>query len=111
MRGKLSLSTMLPTHEMKLDANVLDETFTLQLELIFFRAYSCLREYNHAVLCYSCMSLSNYREISPGLTALDVATCGVAIATSFYSVATKLSVLVANLAPKIGDFLLWENVH
>ena len=112
MRGKLSLSTMLPTHEMKLDANVLDETFTLQLELIFFRAYSCLLEYKyHAVLCYSCMSLSNYREISHGLTGLDVATCGVTIVTSFYSVATKLSRLVANLAPKIGDFLLWENVH
>ena len=42
---------------------------------------------------------------------LDVATCGVANATSFYSVATKFSRLVANLAPKIGDFLLWENVH
>ena len=39
---------------------------------------------------------------------LDVATCGVANATSFYSVATKFSCLVANLAPKIGDFLLWE---
>ena len=29
----------------------------------------------------------------------------------FYSVATKFSRLVANLAPKIGDFLLWEKVH
>ena len=46
-----------------------------------------------------------------GKTGLDVATCGVANATSFYSVATKFSRLVANLAPKIGDFLLWENVH
>ena len=45
---------------------------------------------------------------SPGL---DVATCGVANATSFYSVATKFSPLVANLATKIGDFLLWVNVH
>ena len=46
---------------MKLDTrinNVLDETFALRLEFVFFRAYSCLREYNHAVLCYSCMSLS-----------------------------------------------------
>ena len=46
-----------------------------------------------------------------GEAGLDVATCGVANATSFYSVATKFSRLVANLAPKIGDFLLWENVH
>ena len=44
-------------------------------------------------------------------TGLDVATCGVANATSFYSVATKFSRLVANLATKIGDFLLWINVH
>ena len=42
--------------EMKLDKDVLDETFVLQLELVFFRVYSCLREYNHAVLCYSWMS-------------------------------------------------------
>jgi len=42
---------------------------------------------------------------------LNVATCGVVNATSFYSVATKFSRLVANLATKIGDFLLWENVH
>ena len=35
---------------------------------------------------------------------LDVVTC-------FYSVVTKFSRLVANLAPKIGDFLLWENLH
>ena len=42
---------------------------------------------------------------------LDVATCGVANATSFYSVATKFSRLVANLAPKIGHFRLWKNVH
>ena len=33
-------------------------------------------------------------------TGLDVATRGVANATSFYSVATKFSRLVANLAPK-----------
>ena len=33
---------------MKLDTDVLDETFASQPEL---------REYNHAVLCYSCMSL------------------------------------------------------
>ena len=45
------------------------------------------------------------------VTGLDVATRGVANATSFYSVATKFSRLVANLAPKIGDFLLWVNVH
>ena len=37
-------------------------------------------------------------------SGLDVATCGVANATKF-------SRLVANLAPKIGDFLLWENLH
>ena len=45
--------------EMTLDTDVLDETFSLQLELVFFLAcaYSCLREYNHAVLCYSCISL------------------------------------------------------
>ena len=43
--------------EMKLDTDVLDETFALQLELVLFQAHSCLREYNHAVLCYSCMSL------------------------------------------------------
>ena len=39
------------------------------------------------------------------LTGLDVATRGVANATSFYALATKFSLLVANLAPKIGDFL------
>ena len=33
-------------------------------------------------------------------TGLDVATCGVANVTSFYSVATKFSHLVANLAPQ-----------
>ena len=44
-------------------------------------------------------------------SGLYVATCGVANATSFYSVAFKFSRLVANLATKIGDFLLWENVH
>ena len=37
-------------------------------------------------------------------SGLDVATCGVPNATKF-------SRLVANLAPKIGDFLLWENLH
>ena len=50
-------------------------------------------------------------EKRPAESGLDVATCGVTNATSFYSVATKFSCLVANLAPKIGDFLLWENVH
>ena len=45
------------------------------------------------------------------LAGLDVATCGVANATSFYSVAIKFPRLVANLATKIGDFLLLENVH
>ena len=43
--------------EMKLDTDVLDETFALQLELVFFQAYSRLRKYNHVVLCYSYMSL------------------------------------------------------
>ena len=33
---------------MKLDTDVLDETFALQLELVFFQAYSRLCEYNHA---------------------------------------------------------------
>ena len=47
------------------------------------------------------------KEDNPGL---DVATCGVAN-TSFYSVVTRFSRLVANLALKIGDFLLCENVH
>ena len=28
-----------------------------------------------------------------------------------YLVVTKFSCLVASLAPKIGNFLLWENVH
>ena len=46
-----------------------------------------------------------------GTSGLDVATHGVANATSFYSVATKFSRLLANLAPKIGDFLLLENIH
>ena len=36
---------------------------------------------------------------------------GLDVATSFYSVATKFSRLFANLAPKIGDCLLWENAH
>ena len=44
-------------------------------------------------------------------TGLDVATIWVANATRFYSVATKFSRLAANLAPKIGDFLLREKVH
>ena len=42
----------------------------------------------------------------PWLLDYDVATCGVANTTSFYSVATKFSRLVTNLAPKIGDFIL-----
>ena len=43
---------------MKLDyTDVLDEAFALQVELVFFRAYSCLCEYIHAVLGYSCMPL------------------------------------------------------
>ena len=37
-----------------------------KLELVLLRAYSRLRECNHAALCYSCMSLKNYREISYG---------------------------------------------
>ena len=47
----------------------------------------------------------------PITAGLDVVTCGVANAISFYSVATKFSRLVTNLSPKIGDFLLWENVQ
>ena len=43
--------------EMMLDPDVFDETFSLQLELVFFTVYSCLHKYNHAVLCYSCISL------------------------------------------------------
>ena len=46
-----------------------------------------------------------------GFAGLDVVTRGVTNATSFYSVVTKFSRLVANLALKIGDFLLLENVH
>ena len=45
------------------------------------------------------------------ISGLDLGTSGVTNATSFYSVATKFSRLVANLAPKIGDFLLWENLQ
>ena len=41
---------------MKLDTDVLDETFALQSELVFFQAYSRLRECADAVLCYSCIS-------------------------------------------------------
>ena len=52
--------------------------------------------------------LTVYPEVISGL---DIVTCGVANATSFYSVVTKFSRLVANLAPKIGDFLLWENLQ
>ena len=44
--------------EMKLSTDVLDQTFTLQLEFVFFQAYSCLREYNHAVLCQSWVNQS-----------------------------------------------------
>ena len=40
-------------------------------------------------------------------TELDVATCGVANVTSFYTVGTKFSYLVTNLASKIGHFLIW----
>jgi len=55
---------------------------------------------------------ASYTYYIPKLYAgLDVATCGVANATSFYPVATKFSRQVANLDPKIGDFLLWGNVH
>ena len=45
------------------------------------------------------------------LPGIDMATCGFASATSFYSVATKFSHLVANLASKMGNFLHRENVH
>ena len=50
---------------------------------------------------------SNETSSATGLpnAGLDVATCGVANATSFCSVATKFSRLVAYLAPKIGDSL------
>ena len=44
------------------------------------------------------------------MSGLEVVASRVANVTSFYSVATKFSRLVANLAPKIGDFLHWENV-
>ena len=37
---------------------------------------------------------------------LDVATCGVANATRFYSLATNFSRLVAGLAPRFFDFVL-----
>ena len=37
---------------------------------------------------------------------LNFETCGVVNATSIYSVAAKFSRLVADLAPKIGDFFL-----
>ena len=57
------------------------------------------------------LEFNSEMEIIKEAAGLDVATHGVANATSFYSVATKFSRLVANLAPKIGDFLLWENVH
>ena len=46
--------------EMKLHTDVfifkslMIETFASQLELVFLRAYSCLCEYDHVVLCYSC---------------------------------------------------------
>ena len=42
-----------------------------------------------------------------GIVHLTLYISGLDIATSFYLVATKFS----RLAPKIGDFLLWENVH
>ena len=45
------------------------------------------------------------------ISGLEITTCGIANATSFYSMATKFSRLVANLAPQIGDFLLWENLQ
>ena len=58
------------------------------------------------------MCLNRGREESVGNHAgLDIATCGVANAISFYSVATRFSSLVTNLAPKISDFLFWENEH
>ena len=41
---KQAFDTLL--EEMKLDTDVHDETFSLQLELVFFRAYSCLLECN-----------------------------------------------------------------
>ena len=45
------------------------------------------------------------------LPGLAIATCGFANATSFYSVATQFSHLVANQASKMGNFLHRENVH
>ena len=41
-----------------------------------------------------------------GRTGLDVATCGVANATRFYSLATNFSHLVARLAPRFFDLVL-----
>ena len=47
--------------------------------------------------------LWSFYETTVLTSGLDVATCGVANVTRFYSVATKFSSLVANLAPKICD--------
>ena len=41
-----------------------------------------------------------------GQSGLDVATCGVANATRFYSLATNFSLLVARLAPRFFDLVL-----
>ena len=40
------------------------------------------------------------------VAGLDVATCGVANATGFYSLATNFSLLVATLAPRFFDLVL-----
>ena len=50
--------------EMKLDTNVLDETFALQLELVFFRAYSCLRKNITMLCCVTAVCLCEISEKS-----------------------------------------------
>ena len=63
---------------------------------------------------------SNYSDVGRLVAHLREETCRVRARRCdlwgrqcdwLYSVATKFSCLVANLAPKIGDFLLCENVH
>ena len=45
-------------------------------------------------------------EVYKRVAGLDVATCGVANATRFYSLATNFSRLVARLAPRFFDLVL-----
>ena len=65
------------------------------------------------IIKFKCLFLGNFVWcfVLLYLSGVNVATCGVANATSFYSLGTKFSCLVTSLAPKMGDFLLWENVH